>query len=347
MIFVTGGTGLVGSHLLFELTSAGNTVKALARNMVKTDEVLELFRFYSNQAETLFSRIEWVEGDMLDYFFLKDALKDVTEIYHCAAFISFNPKDRKKMIFNNVEGTSNLVNAAIENKLVKFCHVSSIAALGTYEGTLPVNEETNWHPLKNLTGYSESKFFSEAEVWRGVEEGLNAVIINPSIIIGPATGKNGSAGFFNLLKNGFSYYTKGVKGFVGVKDVVFAMTQLMYDANFERVKNQRYLLNAENISLQDFFNKIADAFGNPRPNKFVSDALLSFLQKIAAVGSKISGKAPYITREIAATANKESYYDGSKIKQAIDFEYQAVATSILETVKFMETRSKKGDQLVD
>ncbi|NCB09315.1 MAG: NAD-dependent epimerase/dehydratase family protein, partial [Bacteroidia bacterium] len=140
IIFVTGGTGLVGAHLLYQLTAAGKKVKALKRKTSNLQQVLKVFSYYSENHTTLFDQIEWVNGDILDYYSLEEMLAGVTEIYHCAAIVSFDPKERAKMIANNVEGTANLVNAALENGVKKICHVSSVAALGQMSGGQPVTE---------------------------------------------------------------------------------------------------------------------------------------------------------------------------------------------------------------
>lgn len=340
MIFVTGGTGLVGAHLLFELTSAGKKVKALKRDTSDIGQVLKTFSYYTENPKLLYNQIEWVNGDILDYFSLEELLKGVTEIYHCAAIVSFNPKERKTMISNNWEGTANLVNAALENGVKKLCHVSSIAALGSAENETAVTEESNWVPSKKVTGYSESKFHSETEIWRGIEEGLDAVIVNPSIILGPTKWNNGSAKFFTLINNGFKFYTRGIKGFVDVRDVVKVMITLMDDQHFEKVKNQRFLLNAENWSMQNLFNHIADALEKPRPKYFTSNFVLGFIWRAAKIISLISGKPPFLTRETAATSNKNTYYNGNKIKQFIHFEYTPIKDSIIHTAGFLKKDSE-------
>ena len=336
MIFVTGGTGLVGAHLLHELTSAGKQVKALKRKTSDISQVLKTFSCYTENAETLFNKIEWVDGDILDYFSLEKSLKGVTEVYHCAAIISFNPKERKKTIANNVEGTSNIVNASLENRIKKMCHVSSVAALGNSLNGSPITEETNWLPSKKVTGYSESKFFSELEIWRGIEEGLDAVIVNPSIILGPTKWENGSAQFFKLMNDEFKFYSRGIKGFIDVRDVVKAMITLMDDQHFEKTKNQRFLLSAENLSMQDLFFRIADALEKPRPKYFTSDFILGIIWRTAKIASLFTGKPPFLTRETATSSNKNSYYDGSKIKQFIDFEYTPVNDTIVQTSAFLK-----------
>ncbi|HSH19410.1 MAG TPA: NAD-dependent epimerase/dehydratase family protein [Draconibacterium sp.] len=336
MIFVTGGTGLVGAHLLYELTLSGKKVKALKRKTSNLKQVLKTFSYYSDNSEELFVQIEWVDGDILDYFSLENILKEVTEIYHCAAIVSFDPDERKRMISNNVEGTANLVNAAIENGVKKICHVSSIAALGRLENGLLVTEETNWVPAKRISGYSESKFFSEVEIWRGIEEGLDAVIVNPSIIFGPSNWETGSSKMFKTVWDGMKFYTKGVTGFVDVKDVVKAMILLMDSANFDTAKNQRYLINSENLSYKNVFIQIADAMNKSRPKYFASDLMLKLVWRAAKMAGLITGKPSMITRETVANSNTEFNFDGSKIVKQFNFEYLPVSESIKQTASFLK-----------
>lgn len=336
MIFVTGGTGLVGAHLLYELTLAGKPVKALKRETSNLQQVLKTFSYYSDKPTELFRQIEWVNGDILDYFGLEKMLVGVTEIYHCAAIVSFDPKERKRMIANNVEGTANLVNAALENGVKKICHVSSVAALGRLDEQQLITEETNWVPSKKISGYSESKFFSETEVWRGIEEGLDAVIVNPSIIFGPANWETGSAKMFKTVSDGMKFYTRGTTGFVDVKDVVRAMIMLMEAPNFKTAKNQRFLLSAENLSYQNVFFQIADLLEKPRPKYFASDLLLEFVWRAAIVSGWFTQKAPLITREMAMNSNQVKNFDGSKITKQFGFEYLPISESIKRTASFLK-----------
>jgi nucleoside-diphosphate-sugar epimerase len=297
MILVTGGTGLVGAHLLYELTSSGLQVKALRRQHSNTAWVKKIFSYYTNQVNQLYAQIEWVEGDILNYFSLEQALKGVTSIYHCAAVVSFHGDDRNMMLNNNVKGTGNLIDAAIHNGVSRFCHVSSISALGKTQDGSQITEDTYWTPSKRKTVYSLSKFFSEMEVWRGIEEGLEAVIVNPSIIMGPGNWDIGSPKLFQSIWKGLNYYTKGITGFVDVRDVVKAMILLMEEAQFDQVKNQRFILNAGNMSYQDFFNQIADGLNKPRPRNFASDIKLHIAWRMAKAGSFFTGKRPMITRD--------------------------------------------------
>ena len=336
MIFVTGGTGLVGSHVLFKLLEKGEKVRALKRESSNVQQVLKTFSYYSAKAEAYFNAIEWVNGDILDYYSLEELLIGVDEIYHCAAIVSFDPKDRVQMISNNVEGTANLVDAAIENGVKKICYVSSIAALGKLQNGEVVTEETNWVPTKKNSAYSESKFFSEAEIWRGIEEGLEAVIVNPSIIIGPGNWESSSARLFKTIWDGLKFYTKGVTGYVDVNDVVDIMVRLMEDERFEEHKNQRYLLNAENLSYEAIFNQIADALEKPRPSVFASDFMAGIAWRASAVWSRLSGKTPTITKELATGKNEINKFDGSKVVNVLGFQYASVAESIKRTAAFFK-----------
>ena len=328
MILVTGGTGLVGAHLLYELTSCGHRVKALRRQQSNTNWVKKIFSYYSPESEKLFSQIEWVEGDILDYLSLEEALNGVSSIFHCAAIVSFHGDDHDIMLNNNVKGTGNLIDAAIHNGVKRFCHVSSIAALGKTQDGSEITEETYWIPSKRKSGYSLSKFFSEMEVWRGIEEGLDAVIVNPSIIMGPGNWEIGSPKLFQSIWKGLNYYTKGISGFVDVRDVVSAMILLMDETRFEQVKNQRFILNAGNMSYQDFFNKIADGLNKPRPRSFASDIKLHIAWRMAKAGSFFTGKPPVITRDAVSGTNQKNQYSGEKIIRTIGFKYRSLDSSI-------------------
>lgn len=336
MIFVTGGTGLVGAHLLFELTNANKKVKALKRETSNLQQVLKTFSYYSEKPQELFNLIEWVNGDILDYFAMEEMLKGVTEIYHCAAIVSFRSSDHNRMIYNNVEGTSNIVNAAIANGIKKICYVSSISALGHLPNGTPVTEETNWVPSKKVSGYSISKFFSETEIWRGIEEGLDAVIVNPSIILGPANWETGSARIFKTVWNGLPFYTRGATGCVDVKDVVRAMTELMEPEIFDSAKNQRYILSAENISFMDLFSQIADALEKPRPKYFVSNIILGIAWMATAFISLITRKPAVLTSEIVAGSNEINRYDGTKITRLMNFQYTPISDSIKQIAAFLK-----------
>ncbi len=345
MVFVSGGTGLIGSHLLFELLSSGKKVRALKRDSSNTRQVLKIFSYYSDKPEELFSRIDWVNGDILDYFTLEKLIMGAEEVYHCAAIISFSKGDSKKMISNNVEGTANMVNASLENGVKKFCHLSSVSALGQHKNGFPTDEQTNWVPSKKVTAYSESKFFSETEIWRGMEEGLDAVIINPSVVLGPGNWNTGSSKLFKTVWDGLRFYTRGTTGFVDVKDVVKAMILLMQDEHFDKNKNQRFILNSENWNYQQLFNLIADYLQKPRPSWIASRFMLEISWRSASLINRVAQNTFPITRETAAAASSFSEYDGSKISRLTDFSYLPIHDSIKQTTAMLlrDMKSSKPD----
>jgi dihydroflavonol-4-reductase len=328
MIFVTGGTGLVGSHLLFELVKRGHKVRALKRSTSNIDRVKKLFSWYTDKYEEYFKTIEWVEGDLRDIFFLEEAIKQIEVIYHCAAIVSFDPAERKSLIRNNVGGTANLINAALSRGVKRICYIGSNSTLGKAKNGFPITEESSWIPSRRNSGYSESKFFSEAEIWRGVEEGLEATVVIPAIIIGPGNWNNSSAGFFSAINKGLKFYPRGITGFVDVRDVIDAVCLLMDDNQFEKSKNQRFLLNAENLRYKDFFQMIADALQKPAPTLYASNLMIYLAWGFGSLWSLLTGSQMKINRDTLINSNKDNYYDGSKITRIFNFTYRPIRQAI-------------------
>lgn len=326
MILVTGGTGLLGTHLLFHLTLAGKTVRAIKRSSSDVSMVRKVFSYYVNDPDSLMSGISWVDADLMDFSAIGDALTGVTEVYHAGAVVSFYPKDHKEMLRVNIEGTANLVNMALEKGVSKFCYISSVATLGRAENSGLSNEETYWVPSKKNSVYSISKYGAEREVWRGMEEGLNAVIVNPSVIIGPGFW-NDNSGLFRLVWQGLKYYTQGVNGYIDVRDICRAATGLMDNNCF----GQRFICSAENISYQDFFTKIAKNFNKPGPSVNVPNAMTSIAWRVEAIRSFLTGSKPEVTREMATTTTMTYTYSSQKLKDTLNFTFTPVDESIRDT----------------
>ncbi len=324
MIFVTGGTGMLGARLLLDLTGRGEKVRALKRNSSDTAFVRKFFSWYTTDFESLLARIEWIDGDLLDPDSIRPALAGVDKIFHCAAMVSFDRHDHEKMLINNIEGTIHLTELALEAGVARFCHVSSIAALGSAAPGIAVNESHAWQNDRTRSAYSESKFQSEMEVWRAIYQGLNAVIVNPSIILGPGKWNSGSPQLFSSVQKGMKFFTQGGTGFVDVADVSAAIIGLMFHPEWETLKNSRYLLNAENLAFADLFGRIADRLDKPRPSIATGKFLLGAAWRLAALVSRFTGKKPAITRETARSAAKLSFFDGSKITEAIGFRYTPI-----------------------
>ncbi|WP_392349078.1 NAD-dependent epimerase/dehydratase family protein [uncultured Polaribacter sp.] len=262
MILVTGGTGLVGAHLLYHLLKENETIRAIYRSEERIEVVKKVFSYYTEDT-SLIAKIAWFKADITDIPAMIPAFVGVEKVYHCAAFISFNPKDYKEMRKVNIHGTAIIVNLSIDAKIKKLCFVGSIAAVGDALNGDLITEENEWNKELDNSGYSITKFGAEMEVWRASQEEVEVVIVNPGVILGSGFWTSGSGKLFSQVKNGFKYYTEGITGFVGVKDVVKAMVLLM---NSE-VKNERFILVSENKTYKEMFFLIADAFGVNRPSK--------------------------------------------------------------------------------
>ena len=262
MILVTGGTGLVGAHLLYHLIKKDEIIRAIYRSEEKIKAVEKVFSYYTDDV-SLIAKIEWFKADITDIPSMIPAFVGIEKVYHCAAFISFNQKDYKEMRKVNIHGTAIIVNLSIDVKIKKLCFVGSIASVGDALNGKRITEENEWNKELDNSGYSITKFGAEMEIWRASQEQVEVVIVNPGIILGSGFWFAGSGKLFSQVYNGFKYYTEGITGFVGVKDVVNAMILLM---NSE-VKNERFILVSENKSYKEVFFLIADAFGKKRPSK--------------------------------------------------------------------------------
>ncbi len=322
MILVTGGTGLVGSHLLYLLLNTHESLRAIKRVSSDLSATKSVFKSYN--AIALFDKIEWITADILDVPSLAEAFADITNVYHCAAHISFSNSDYQQLLKINVEGTANVVNLCIAKGVKKLCHVSTVAALGTSLDGSPIIEDTHWNPEAENMGYAISKFGAEMEVWRGSQEGLAVVIVQPSVIIGEGHWQGASGSIFSMVKNGIPKYPKGATGFVDVKDVVKAMYLLMKS----EVTNESFLLSGTNLTYQEIISEISKAIGAKPTKKAVKNWqlwIVALLQKMMYV---FTGKKPSLNKESIGSLQNISTYDGSKITKVIPFQYTTIAQTI-------------------
>lgn len=316
MILVTGATGLVGSYLTSQLVAEGKTVRALYRSAIPEMAGGD--------------KVEWVQADILDVIALEAAMVGVKQVYHCAAIVSFDPKKKSALHQINIEGTANIVNACVEAGVNKLLFVSSVAALGRIREHTLINETMNWTEETSNSEYGKSKYLAEMEVWRGISEGLNAVIVNPVIILGAGDWQKGSSELFKSAYDEFPWYTEGTGGFVDVADVVKAMILLMESG----ISAERFILSAENRSYREVFAMMAEHFQKKIAYRKVTPFLASIVWRIEAVKGMITGKAPLLTKETAATAQAKVYFDNSKLLQQIPgFSYTPVANSIQHICK--------------
>lgn len=325
MILVTGGTGLVGSHLLLKLCSKSEKpILAIYRNQKSIDKCKKVFA--SEHKLDLFKRIKWHQADVTDYYSLKDLMENITLIYHAAATVSFSAKEAEQLMKVNVEGTTNLVNLALDYKIKKFCYVSSVAALGEYAEKKCSDEETIWQKTKLTSYYSVSKYYAENEVWRASQEGLAVVIVNPATIIGYGDWSESSSTIVKRVAKGLTFYPSGANGFVGVKDVVNAMTQLM---NSEII-NERFVLVSENLPFKKLFDTIANQFEKRPPSIKVNKSIAKCFMYLDQFRSFISGQKAILTRESLQTAFKDKCYSSVKIETFLGFSFTPMEDVIKE-----------------
>lgn len=327
MILVTGATGMVGARLLFDLSST-QKIRALKRQHSSMEVVKRIFL----EDPERINNVEWVVGDLNDIYSLEQAIENVDVVYHAAAFISFRPEDRKKMMKVNVEGTANLVNLCLDKKELRFCYVSSVAALGRIAGSQTIDENAHWKTSSDNSNYAISKYSGEREVWRGIEEGLSAFIINPTIIIGPGDWNSGSAQMFTTVKKGLKFYTSGSTGFVDYRDVSRCAILLMNLG----VKAERYIINADNISYRQVFNSIADNLAKPKPTIQVTPLLAEIGWRVEKIRSFIAGEKSMITKETARNGNRSWNYSNEKIRKTVNINFIPIEESIAHTASLME-----------
>ncbi len=335
MVLVTGGTGLVGSHLMLHLLTKGASVKAIRRKNSNIQRVKEVFLYYHENSEVLFDKIQWIEADINDIPALELAFKEVTLVYHCAALISFDPSDFNSLQKINKKGTENIVNLCIDKNIKKLCYVSSIAAIGKSTTGELVNEENEWNDTY-ANVYASSKHFAEMEVWRGAQEGLSVVIVNPGIILGPGYWESGSGLLFKTAAKGMRYYFPGGTGFISVGDVVKIMDQLMDSP----IKNERFIAVAENLSYKSILETISLGFNRASPKIGLKFWQLEIFWRMDWAMNLISNKKRKLTKKGLESLRYPQKYDNSKVKEALNIEYEQIQSCVsFSCQKYMEAHS--------
>jgi nucleoside-diphosphate-sugar epimerase len=329
MILVTGGTGLVGSHLLYFLLKDNQKVRAIHRTTSNLEAVKEVFSYYTTDFETLFNKIEWVEADITEIPSLSEAFKNITHVYHSAACLSFNPKDYYKLKKANIEGTANVVNLCLKNKVEKLIHVSSIVTLGKAQEGDFISETTEWNPEDENSVYGISKYGGEMEVWRGTQEGLNVVIVSPGIILGSGHWNSGSGVILKSVAKGIPFYTSGGIGIVDVQDVVKAMILLMQNP----IKNQNYILVGKSLYYKELLSELALQLGKKTPKKEAPKWLLMSFSKIDWLVSAVFRKKRSLLKTTVRSLYKISFYDTSKIETELNFSFTPYKETLARVAK--------------
>jgi|TARA_R100001530_G_scaffold82778_2_gene57662 nucleoside-diphosphate-sugar epimerase len=333
MILVTGGTGLVGSHLLYFLLKENANVRAIHRKNSNIKAVKKVFALYTAEVDSLFNKIEWVEANITDIPALTLAFENIIKVYHCAAFISFDPSKYKVLKKANVEGTANIVNLCLASNIEKLCYVSSVATLGSNLKDQLISEETPWNPDAKNSVYAITKYGAEMEIWRGTQEGLDAVIVNPGLILGTSPDGGGSSIIISLGASGIPFYPSGAMGIVDVQDVVKTMILLM---NSE-VKNEQFILVGENLTYKDLLTRLAPMFDKKPPTKKLPKNIMFFLSGMDWVSNKLFNTKRRIVKATVRSMFTISLYDMFKIKNTLGFQF----TPTEETLKRVVAEKKK------
>jgi dihydroflavonol-4-reductase len=303
MVLVTGGTGFLGAYIIKELVEKGHAVRAIRRST----------KLPSFIPDSILDQVEWVDGDILDVVSLEEAMEGVDTIIHSAAIVSFVKKDREKMYKVNVEGTANVVNMALEKNIGRLVYISSVAALGRTANSGVVNEERKWEESKINTHYAKSKYKAELEVWRGMAEGLPAVILNPSTILGYGDWNSSSCAIFKSVYHEFKWYSPGINGFVAVEDVARAAVLLMESS----ISEQRYILNGDTWPFKKLLETMADGFGKKRPHRVTTPWLANIAWRMEAMKAFFTSHKPLLTKETARIAHSKTYFENAKILSAL------------------------------
>lgn len=327
MIFVTGGTGLLGSHLLVELSKKEDSIRCSYRNKERIDLVQHIFKYYlKDDWKSHFNKIEWIEGDILDISFLEENILEGCDVYHCAAYVTFDEKKLSDLIKINRTGTENVVNVCLAKNIRKLCYVSSTAALG--DGEAVITEQTKWKKTPATSAYSVSKYSAEKEVWRGIEEGLNAVIVNPCVILGPGDWNESSLAIFKNVQRGLSYYPPGSNATVDARDVATIMVKLM-DSD---ISGEQFLCIGSNQTFKHLITEIAEKIGVKKPTKMLTRTMANTVKLLMGIAYIFSSKSPTITGDTVANFYANREYSNTKVRDRLNFEFYTLPETIENAV---------------
>jgi dihydroflavonol-4-reductase len=315
---VTGATGILGSHVVLRLLKKGQQVVAMRRKASDADKVKKLFDYYSESP--LYNKIVWIEGDVLDIFSIEDALEGVDTVYHCAGFVSFSSSDRKKLFAVNETGTRNVVNACLHRGGIALCHVSSIGTINNSDNIQTLDESVFWKTSGRESDYAISKYNGEREAWRGMQEGLNAVIVNPGVIVSPVYWEQSSGRIFDRCYRGNSFYTPGTSAYISAADAANAMVMLMD----RKVYGNRFILVENNYSFREIFSVIQSQFGRPLPRIEIGKRSLRIASVFERILHFFTRKDRILTKPLIKAALNTQNYSNEKVKNTLGIEFEPV-----------------------
>lgn len=337
MDLVTGGTGIVGVHVLNELLDRGRTVRALHRPDSDRELVRRVLRHYHADGQARFEGIEWVLGDLLEPDALRLAMSGVERVFHCAALVSFDPRDTERMFLHNITGTANVVNAMLANGVQRLGHISSTATIGFRPGGGANDETVEFKSDKSASAYAISKHEAELEVQRGIAEGLHAVMVNPCVVIGPGPAGRSSMTIVERMRKGSRFYPLGSNAVVDARDVATAIIRLMDEGATPDQSpgiGERHLLIGENISYRDLFSTIARSAGKQVPTTAIAPWTMELAWRFERLRTLFGGR-PLVTKASARTASRQRLYDGSKARKVLSMEFRKAEEAVANTERFL------------
>lgn len=323
MNLVIGATGTIGAQVALQLLQQNKSVVCAKQSSSDINKTKKLFSYYTPQFNELFNSIKWVDVDVCDIYSLIDAFEGIYTVYNCSGFVSFNRKFEKKLFKINVEGVANIVNACLEKNIKALCHVSSIAAIHNPDITQNIHEGIYWKSSPDAGNYAISKYNGEREVWRGIEEGLNAVIVNPSIVLAPGFWKQSSGKLFDTCYNGSPFYTSGASATVDVVDVANCMIKLID----KKVFNQRFIISEGNHSFKEILTVIQTNYGKKPPQFMAGKITLTIGKYLDFIRCLFSNEEQLITKETIVSGLQITTFDNSKIKNTLDFTFKPLQES--------------------
>ena len=342
MNLVTGATGILGSHVVLKLLQNNKPVIACKQKKSDLSKIEKLFSYFP-EGEKLFRQIAWREMDVNDVYSIEDALEGVETVYHCAGHVSFNDKDRKKLFKINETGTSNVVTACLNKKITALCYASTIATLNNSDYTQPIDENVFWKLNGKESDYALSKYGAEREVWRGIEEGLNAVIVNPGIILSPGFWNQSSSKLFTRCYNGNKFYTNGLAPYISAQDVATVMIKLIEKKQFAN----RYILVEGNYTFREIVDTILVNFGKPKATINANRFILNLARFFENLMSAFGGKEQLLSRNTINSAFHVQTYVNTKIKEAINYDFMPVNKVIKDICRiFEEERREYADKIL-
>jgi dihydroflavonol-4-reductase len=339
---VTGATGILGSHVVLALLLDNKEVIACRRKNSDLGKVKQLFSYYTTNYDALFQKIKWVEVDICDIFSIEEALAGITNVYHCAGFVSFEKKDRKKLKEINEYGTKNVVDACLHKGIAALCFASSVATINNTDYHLPLTEDVFWKSSGKESDYAISKYNAEREVWRAMEEGLNAVIVNPGIILSPGFWTQSSSRLFDQCYRGNSFYTEGMAAYVVAMDVATIMIKLVESRQFDN----RYIVVEGNYSYRSILSQVQTSFNKKAPKIRAGKTLLNLVKFFNGLFSFLIKKESKLTKAIIAAAFNKQVFSNQKVKNALSYELLPVNDAIKMICNFyLAEKSKSSSSL--